>query len=67
MEISQIIVGTVIIVTVSLLTKWLMIKKNEAIINKFLNTDDVEDFECGYGQEKQFVQTNFFYLIFNRT
>ena len=51
MEISQIIVGTVIIVTVSLLTKWVMIKKNEAIINKFLNTDDVEDFECGYGQE----------------
>ena len=48
---SQIIVGTAIIVTVSLLTKWLMIKKNEAIINKFLNTDDVEDFECNYGHK----------------
>ena len=64
---SQIIVGTAIIVTVSLLTKWLMVKKNEAIINKFLNTDDVKDFECVYGQEKYLVQTNFFYLIFNRT
>lgn len=41
----------IILMIIILLTKWLMIKKNEAIINKFLNTDDVEDFECGYGQD----------------
>lgn len=44
---------TVIIVTVIVLTKWLMHWKNEQIIKSFLHIsdDDVEDFECGYGQE----------------
>lgn len=41
-----------ILIIIVLLTRWLMIKKNEALIQSFLNIseDDTEDFECGYGK-----------------